>query len=177
MIGDEKKLLEEYIEIANNYLGKKNIKEAIKSMSKAYELFPDNIGVIGYLAGLECQEKNYDEEIRLRYKMIEIMEAKQYSTGYIYNDLHPYFMLGNTLSLVKRYKEAIEITKKALALVEDEDLNVKATLHSRLCNEYFQSGDYEKALLYADKSLEVDSGNQHLEEIKKTILERGNSKK
>jgi tetratricopeptide (TPR) repeat protein len=198
MLEEEKEYTtsEEYVLTAVQYINKENYDEAKKYLLKAHELFPDNIHPISYLLSIEAQKNlkegnyqknNIDEEIRLRYKFIEILEIKKSYTGYMTSDIHPYLTLGNFLRLSKRYQEAIEISKKALALVEDEDLQalaiikdnyvgLKASLYSRLSNEYFEYGDYKQSLIYADKSLEIDPKNQHIEGIKKKIFEIQNSK-
>lgn len=167
---------EEYMEIATKYAEKKNYQKAREYLLKAYELSPNDTAALHYLANLELYQKNYDEAIRLEYKVIEIIEIYQSSTGYIENDIQPYLSLSNTLCIAKRYQEAIKISKKALALVGDDNLNLKASLYCRLSIENFDLGDYEKSLMYADKSLKIDNENEYLKELKKKISELRNSK-
>ncbi|WP_172426861.1 tetratricopeptide repeat protein [Flavobacterium sp. ACN2] len=167
---------EEYMRIAMKYAEKDNYQKAREYLLKAYELSPNDTAVLSYLANLELYQKNYDEAIRLEYKVIEIIEINQSPTGYIENDIHPYLSLSNILCIAKRYKEAIEISKKALALVGDDNLNLKASLYCRLSIENFDLGDYEESLMYADKSLKIDSDNQYLKELKVNISKLRNSK-
>jgi tetratricopeptide (TPR) repeat protein len=175
---------EEYVLTAVEYINNKNYTEAKKYLLKAHELFPDNIWPLSYLLFIEQKKnfglknfepKNFEEEIRLRYKIIELTENQQLFTGYLDNDVFIYLMLGDVLIRAERYEEAIEISKRALDFI-GEDLKLKGSLYTRLCNEYFKIGDYKESLMYANKSLEIYPGLQDIKKIKKSILERKDSK-
>lgn len=183
MTGGKNATPDQYVTTALNFIDDKKYSEAKKILLKSHQLFPDDFDTLNYLLFIEAQSnfkhQNFEEEIRLRYKLIEIIESQQTLTGYIYNDITPYLAIGNKLSMSKRYQEAIQFSKRALTLVEEMDnnnLSLKGSLYCRLSIENFELGDYEESLIYADKSLEIDSNNEYLEEIKKTIFDRQNSK-
>ncbi len=140
----------------NNYLSELKLREEL-NQTENVERFFSKIGKIYY------QMQNYEKAIEYYNKALLIVKDKdeEMETAKTLSNL------GNVYYEAKDFREALEYYKKSLKITEDKEqssedfklsdnaLRGKAILLNNLGLVYKNSGDYEKALVYCKRAIEL----------------------
>jgi tetratricopeptide (TPR) repeat protein len=161
--------------VAYSYLNTRRYKLAIKYLSLALEINPDNLSVVQELALVYEKTDELEKSIEYYKKYLELdpfAEHIWFSLGMVYstreeNDLaidaydyaiaicpdyiSAYFSKANTLINIKNYKEALESYQQIISIEPD---NVQAYTYVGECYDKLEL--YKRAIYYFRKALVLD---------------------
>lgn len=149
-------------------------KQAIDTLKRAYELYPDSIYYILEIIDLLIDDKRYDEafelinkyaakydkcaslynsKARIYYRLKEYENALEALNTYIKldaNNAESYYFRGLVLNDLERFDEAKTSIYCAIRMKP-----TVAKYYSQMARSYKGLGEYEQALLYAKEALEI----------------------
>ena len=165
-----------------------NYADAIKASEKALEYNPDNLDLRGYVAGCYHQMKEYEKAIEAYQQIFEMTDSTDVErrSEIVTGMGDAYSELKDSVKTVECYEQALALnpinsgalnnfayylaqraeqldraeSMAALAVKDDPD---NANFIDTYAWVYFAKKDYEKALLYIKKAVELDKDNHLLE--------------
>ena len=155
---NEKKELNKCIEKSNYYLDIGNYNEAKKYIKKAYNISPNNVGILNIMAIIEQNLGNFDDSLNYLNKANEIKP----------NDLDVLTLQFVNYIETHQLKEALNYYAKILELYPSEANNVKKLLRSE-ADYFYKLEKYDETLACLDKILEFDPTDSSIWEFKGRI--------
>lgn len=160
-----------YINLAQAYQQQGDFTQAKSVLTKAKELFPQNTLIPKQIASIEAQnistlyskaselfnQKKYQEAIALYEKITPPTAESLLSIGACYQSLN------DNSNAAKFYEKSFAVDTQ----------NSETAYYTALA--YSNIENYEKAKLFAKKSLEINSKNQHAQELLAYVIEQENT--
>jgi len=169
-ISDEDlELLEEHLEQADDLFDEENYDEAILLYSIVLGIDPTDFDALFGMADSLQNLGNYEASI-IYYDLI--LEIDSSDVDALFGMAQALENLGKDEEAISYYSQAIEIEveDESFEEISDEDLDLLEEFLEQ-AEELFEEENYEEAILYYDKALEIDSTNVEALFGKSLVLE------